>query len=293
MRRPSLLGLALLMLPGVAVADETPVSIQSAGVPIVGILNKPDGVENPPVVLMLHGFTGQKNEFPTADGAELFAHAADGLAEAGIATLRIDFRGSGESGGEWADTTFSTQTADAVAAFDSLENMDGVDGSRVGILGYSQGGLVGAHLAALRPQAGAVVLWAPVTNPIRTYGGLLGVENVETGLTAPAEQEITAPLSWGGETTLRATFFHELASTDPVGAIASYPGPLAVIVGLKETIVTPQPAAGQLLLNYHEGAEKLVTVESDHDWGWSASRDIVDADLLPPTVAWFSEHLAQ
>lgn len=293
MHHPYLLTLALLALPGAALAAETEVTIQSAGVPVVGILNQPEGVESPPVVLMLHGFTGQKDEFPTSDGAALFAHAAEALAQAGFASLRIDFRGSGESGGEWADTTFSSQIDDAVAAFDSLKTMEEVDGSRVGILGYSQGGLVGAHLAALRPEAGAVVLWAPVTNPLRTYGGLLGTENVEAALAAPAEEEITAPLSWGGETTLRASFFHELASTDPVGAIGSYPGPLAVIVGLEETIVTPQPAAGQLLLDYHEGDERLVTVDSDHDWGWGASREIVDTELLPATSAWFSEHLSQ
>jgi hypothetical protein len=34
---------------------------------MVGTLSLPDGAENPPVVLMLHGFTGSRDEFPIAD----------------------------------------------------------------------------------------------------------------------------------------------------------------------------------------------------------------------------------
>ncbi|WP_323010839.1 hypothetical protein [Paracoccus sp. (in: a-proteobacteria)] len=87
-------------------------------------------------MLMMHGFTGSKNEFTIA-GTEtgLYTFIADRLAEAGIASLRIDFTGSGE----WQDTTFSGQIADAVDAFDYLQVLPKVDGSRIGILGFSQG----------------------------------------------------------------------------------------------------------------------------------------------------------
>ena len=281
-----------LALPAAALAEETDIVVRSNGVDLAATLNIPEEAGRPSVVLMLHGFTGQRDEFPNPEGTALFAHAADALARSGIASLRIDFTGSGESGGEWTETTFSGQVRDAVAAFDHLQALDGVDGSRVGILGYSQGGLVGAHLAALRPEAGAVVLWAPVTNPLRTYAGLLGADAVEAALLADPGEPVTADLSWGGQTTLNASFFHELATTSPAGAIARYSGPLEVVVGLKETIVTPQPAAGQILLDYHEGEEALVTVDSDHDWGWGVSTAVVDAELLPPTVGWFVDHLA-
>lgn len=284
---------ALLVALGVAAsAAETTVTIDRNGVPMAGTLNLPDGVENPPVVLMLHGFTGSRNEFPIADSeVGLFTHAASKLAEAGIASLRIDFVGSGESGGAWEDTTFSGQIADAVAAFDWLQVQDGVDGTRLGVLGYSQGGLVGSHVADLRPEAGAVVLWAPVTAPRDTYSGLMGRDVVDEALTAPADEAITAPLSWGGETTLKAAFFHQLVTTSPVAALSRYPGPVAVIVGLKETVVAPQPAAGRVLLDYHEGPEALVEIDSDHDWNALQTYDTVDGALLPATIDWFEANL--
>ncbi|RVH51412.1 alpha/beta hydrolase family protein [Sinorhizobium meliloti] len=283
----------LLTLPATAaIAAETKIKIDGGGGGLVGILNIPDGAKAPPVVLMLHGFTGQKNEFPIAGGKiGLFEYTAEKLAEAGIASLRIDFHGSGESDGAWEDTTFSGQIKDAVVAFDYLQTLPTVDVGKIGVLGYSQGGLVGGHLAALRPEASAVVLWAPVTNPSSTYGVIMGHHTLEQALGASEETTISAKLSWGGETELKGAFFQELPSTTPIGAIGRYPGPLRVIVGAKETIVTPQPAAGQVLLNYHEGPEDLVVVDSDHDWNAEKTAKTVDEVLLPKTIEWFEAHL--
>lgn len=288
------LGLTLL-LPTITPAAESTLTIASHGQHLAATLNLPDDVEMPPVVLMLHGFTGQRNETPSpVDGTGLYTVMATALAEAGIASLRIDFAGSGESTGAWAETTFTGQIADAVAAFDFLQAHGAVDSSRIGVLGYSQGGLVGAHLAGLRPEVSAVALWAPVTNPLRTYAGILGSDAVETALRAPADQPVSAPMSWGGETTLNAHFFfHELVTVDPVAAIAGYPGPLAIMAGLRETIVTPQPLAAEVLLNYHEGPEALITIDSDHGWGWGweESKSMVEQHLAPATVDWFTTRL--
>lgn len=285
--------LALAVLPAMpALAAEEPVAIERHGKQIAGILHLPDGVRQPPVVLMMHGFTGSKNEFTIA-GTEtgLFAFMADRLAEAGIASLRIDFTGSGESSGQWQDTTFSGQIADAIDAFDHLQTLPEVDGSRIGILGYSQGGLVGAHLAAARPEADAMVLWAPVTDPMATYSTIMGADKVAAGLAARKDETITADLSWGGQTTLKGGFFHELPLMSAAGAIASYPGPLRVIVGSEETIVTPQPIAGNQLLQYHEGTEDLVVLETDHDFGAGTSISLAEQELAPKTVEWFRINL--
>lgn len=276
----------------VSIAAEATIRIDGGGGSLAGILNLPDNVEKPPVVLMLHGFTGQKNEFPIASTERgLFAYAAERFAEKGIASLRIDFHGSGESDGAWEDTTFSGQIKDAVSAFDYLQTLSSVDITKVGILGYSQGGLVGGHLAALRAEAFAVVLWAPVTNPASTYTTIMGADAVEKALAGPADGVNTAKLSWGGETKLKGAFFQQLHRFNPIGAIGRYEGPLRVIVGKRETIVTPQPAAGQILLDYHDGPEDLVVVDSNHDWNAGTTITTVDDVLIPKSVEWFkAEH---
>ncbi|MDR6635424.1 alpha/beta superfamily hydrolase [Phyllobacterium sp. 1468] len=258
---------------------------------LVGVLNLPAGFKNPPVVLLLHGFTGQKDEFPIAAiDAGLFAHTAKRLAQDGIGSLRIDFHGSGESNDCWEETTLTGQIRDAAVAFDYLRALASVNGSKVGILGYSQGGLIGAHLAAMRPESSVVVLWSPITDPLPTYGIIMGRETVENALLESDDRVVGAKLCWGGETKLKCAFFKELPRLSPIPAIGKYTGPLRVIVGLRETIVTPQPAAGQSLLDCHNGIHDLVEIDSDHDWNASTTIKTIDDLLIPKTVDWFKSH---
>lgn len=288
----ALFGLSIAAATGAAQAAEDTVSISVEGQAVVGTLEAPPGVDDAPVVLLLHGFTGSRNELGVKDTEEgVFSRTARVLSENGIASLRIDFRGSGESGGVWADTTFSGQIADAIAAADWLKASDRVDGDRMAVLGWSQGGLVASHLAKARPDLVAVILWAPVVHPMHTYGGLLGTELLQQALSSPAETELTATLPWGAETTLKAGFYHELATTSPIAAAAAYPGPLLVVVGSRDTTVAPQPASGQVLLDYHEGPENLAVFDTDHVWDAFSGPAVLDELMLPTTLKWLNAHL--
>lgn len=288
----ALLGVSLTVAGGVAQAAEETVSITVDGQAVIGTLETPDGVANPPVVLLLHGFTGSRDELGVMDTDEgVFSRAARILSESGYASLRIDFRGSGTSEGAWADTTFSGQIADAIAAADWLTAHPRVDGGRMAVLGWSQGGLVASHLAKARPELNAVILWAPVVHPMHTYGGLLGAELVGQVLSSPPETAFTATLPWGAETTLKAAFFHELATTSPIAAVSDYPGPLLVIVGSQDTTVSPQPASGQVLLDYHDGVEKLAVFDTDHVWSAFSGPAVLDEKMLPTTLEWLDAHL--
>ncbi len=282
----------LAFASGVVPAAEEVVTFEVAGQTVVGTLETPDGAsEAAPVVLMLHGFTGTRDELPVKDTEEgVFARTARILAENGYASLRIDFRGTGDSGGAWPETTFSGQIADAVVAIDWLKSDKRVDGSNISILGWSQGGLVATHAAASRPDVKSVILWAAVTNPLATFSDLFGKETVANALAGPADAPITVKLPWGVETTLNGSFYHELPTTSPAGAIASYPGPLLVIVGSKDTLVKPQPAAGQILLDYHPGTEKLVLFDTDHVWDAFVGPKTLDTKMLPTTMEWLAAH---
>jgi hypothetical protein len=74
-----------------------------------------------------------------------------------------------------------------------------------------------------------------------------------------------------------------LYNVDPVAAIRTVHRPLLVVVGLKDTFVTPQPYYGQLYLNYHEGAELLLAVDGDHIF--DALSDQAPA-MLDDVIAW-------
>ncbi len=245
--------------------EESTVKITRGGDTIVGTLEMPKGVVKPPVVLLLHGFTGSRDELPIKDTSEgVFSRTARILSERGVASLRIDFTGSGESSGKWEDVTATSEIADALAAFDWLKASDLIDPTRIHVLGWSLGGLVAAHVAAERPVISAT-LWAPVGNPAYNFAHFLGNDAVEAAIADPdAQKVVEITLPWGAKTRLKTAFFKSLVSTDPIGAIAHYKGPLFVIVGTKDTVVTPQPAAGETFLTYHDGAEKFMILPTDH-----------------------------
>lgn len=157
-----------------------------------------------PAVLMLHGFTGNRDEGPVfqPDGTftdTMYSRTAQVLAEKGIASLRIDFRGSGESLDQFGfeETTFSSQVSDANAAVEWLDDHRKV--GDIGILGLSQGGLVGSITAESNRRVRSLALWSPVANPVDTYKTVLGEDSVLVGLTQPST---VAVLPWGAEVTL-------------------------------------------------------------------------------------------
>jgi len=74
----------------------------------------------------------------------IFVKCARALARAGIASLRFDFYGSGESDGEFREVTLQGEIADARAAMDFFRRQKGIDPKRLGLLGLSLGGAIAA-----------------------------------------------------------------------------------------------------------------------------------------------------
>jgi pimeloyl-ACP methyl ester carboxylesterase len=85
---------------------------------------------------------------------------ADALARAGIATLRFDDRGVGESSGA-IDTSRENRIADVQGALTTLAGFDGIDRSRLGLLGRSEGASLAAEVAVGDANVKWVVMLAP------------------------------------------------------------------------------------------------------------------------------------
>jgi len=266
------------------------VSFEVQGQRIRGILTVPaEKSALSSAILLLHGFLGHKNDlqvFGTTEG--LYQVVARDLAEAGIVTLRIDFRGSGESGGSWEETTFSGQIRDAQAAIDFLTEQVMVDTEKIGVIGLSQGGLVAACLGARDKRIGSIALWSPVAIPVHTYGNLLGFQTLEKAL--QTDETLTTPIAWGGTTKLNSAFFREMFEIDPVAEIASYRNPLLVAVGKEDPIVYPQPQSGELFIAYHSGEESLLVFSCDHIFNLFSQTAILD-ELIAETIGWFHRTL--
>lgn len=122
------------------------VVIENEGQKIFGMLHRPLGEQKFPAVLMCHGFAGQK-----MGKYRIYVLIAQRLAALGIASLRIDFRGSGESEGDFADMTIESEVSDALKSLEFLRRNPHIDSNRLGLLGNSFGGAI-AVLAASRDQ---------------------------------------------------------------------------------------------------------------------------------------------
>lgn len=129
---------------------------------LAGLLDLPEG---PPraFALLAHCFTCSKDTIATA-------RIARGLAEAGIAVLRIDFTGLGESGGEFADTTFSSNIEDLVLAADFLRSRGQAPTL---LIGHSLGGAAVLAAAEFIPETRAVATIAAPADlaPVRELFG--------------------------------------------------------------------------------------------------------------------------
>lgn len=122
---------------------------QPGNVKLAGTLSIPDGAGPFPAVLLLSDIGSQDRDARQGD-YRLFAGLARALASQGIAVLRLDDRGVGESGGNGSQTTTTDLVRDAQAGLNYLRVRPSIDPARTGLLGHGEGGNV-ALLAAAQP----------------------------------------------------------------------------------------------------------------------------------------------
>lgn len=127
------------------------------GQKIFAVFHKPEGVVNPPVVLMCHGLAGHKT-----GRYRVYVDLAERLLEKKIAVLRFDFRGCGDSEGSFEDTTLKRELSDARVALDFLLQRSDIDHERIGFFGRSLGASVAVLMAAESQKAKSLVLWVPL-----------------------------------------------------------------------------------------------------------------------------------
>lgn len=99
-----------------------------------------------PAVVLVTG-SGAQDRDETLMGHKPFAVLADAITRAGIAVLRLDDRGTASSTGDFAGATTADFASDADIAVEWLKRQPGIDATRIGLLGHSEGGLVGPLVA--------------------------------------------------------------------------------------------------------------------------------------------------
>ena len=117
---------------------EEEVTFQNGNITLVGTLTLPEGESPFPTVVLISG-SGAQNRDEDVFGFKIFRVIADNFTRSGIAVLRYDDRGVGNS--TWVPNATSEDFArDVEAAVKLLKNRSEI--SKIGLLGHSEGGIV-------------------------------------------------------------------------------------------------------------------------------------------------------
>lgn len=126
------------------------ITIKRDGLNLRGDLLRPNA-EKSPVAIIFHGLMANK------DGNNKIA---DALLERGIAIIKFDFNGHGESDGDFSDMNVYSEILDAAKIIDYVRGLDFV--TDIYIIGHSQGALVGGMIAGYyREYVKKLVMLAP------------------------------------------------------------------------------------------------------------------------------------
>lgn len=164
------IALIFFVMPLTAWAQSQNISIDGDHGKLAAVLQTPDNQKNYPLVILCHGFTGNKENF-------LLTNLADDLEARGIASIRFDFNGHGKSDGDFQNMTVLNEIEDAKKIYDYASKLPNV--KSISIAGHSQGGVVASMVAGElgAKKIKAVVLMAPaaVLRDDSLRGNLFGV----------------------------------------------------------------------------------------------------------------------
>jgi hypothetical protein len=113
-----------------------------------------------PAVILMHG-TGRYDRDYKVYGHKTFLVIADYLSRNGIAVLRYDKRGCGESEGDFDEATYDDFASDGWSAVKYLKDRKNIDFNTIGIAGHSEGGATGPMAAAKHELDFLILLGAP------------------------------------------------------------------------------------------------------------------------------------
>lgn len=135
-----------------------------------GTMTLPDSSKDFPIVILISG-SGLQNRDCELLGHKFFLVLADHLTRNGIAVLRYDERGAGQSEGSYHSATTADFKDDVLAVVNKL---DSLGYKNVGLIGHSEGGMIAPMVAVEDPRVDFIVSLA---GPAITISELMVVQN--------------------------------------------------------------------------------------------------------------------
>ncbi len=190
------------------------------------------------IIVMFHGFTGNKSEH-----GYHFRNISRLMSKEGFASLRLDFSGNGESDGEFKDFTFDTMMDEAKMIIDYAFSLDGV--KDVSLLGFSMGGAVSSIMSSIyKNKIKRIILWsaaACIKEHIKNY--------YESGVILENKNSLH------GAFELSYDMYKSIDKCEPFNGIETYTNPVLLVHGSKDLCINP---------NYSKEYNKLYSNSTLH-----------------------------
>ena len=227
-------------------------------------------------VLFAHCFTCSKNLKSVDNISQAFT-------QSGMAVLRFDFTGLGQSKGDFADTNFTSNLSDLKEAYDFLD--ENFEAPQI-LVGHSLGGAAVLHIASQLSAVKAVATIGAPSTPTHV-SHLLDSGKMEL------EEKGVAEISIGGRPfRMKKQFLDDLVENAKNGVIRNLNRALLVLHSPQDATVGIESAQEIFIEAKHpksfvslDGADHLLMEEKDARYagsviaGW-ARRYIVENELL-------------
>lgn len=229
-----------------------------------GVLSLPKHGRKVPAVIVAHGFNGTKSQRKFVKMGRVFP-------QNGIAVLRFDFSGCGDSEGKFENMSVSQQVGELADAYDFLKKQPKIDMSRIGFLGHSLGALIVCLLVGDYPvfKAKTLVLFAPALD----QKSLIKIWNTPQQIKKWKEQGyLDMP-----KCRIGVKYLNEAKDFTPIASKIQVP--VMVIHGSKDEDIPLE--FGRRVFNTLGGERTFQIIEgADHDFeGYQASKQLISLSL--------------
>ena len=243
-----------------------------------------------PLVVINHGHGGSREE----NGG--FKRLAEAISSRGIATIRMDFPGCGESKTPFTQNTMTNMISDSDACLAYMLKNYSIDKKRLGILGYSMGGRIAMDIVKKSNQPyKAMGLLAPAVASGDDLINLLvgGADQAKTlEAEAKAKGFVEFTTMYGQKLQLSKEWFADLRKSQPFTKVI-FKGPSLIVLGTKDEIITTAEcdAAENALKSAGSAVERVSVPDADHGYGFYSDQPDVTSLVESSFADFFAKNL--
>lgn len=245
---------------------ETQLQIRGVAGTLAASFTRPDHPGPYPAVLMLHGSGPlDRNENTLDQQLNVFNVIAAALASQGIASLRYDKRGCGQSGGDYLQAGHQDLLNDARTCFDALAALPHLAPRQLFILGHSEGCLLAPQLAQQDIDVAGLLLLCPLIEPVEAallrqaeqvakemrlspgWQGIWRRSLLRLGLDHPVKKQKrliaqvqAGTVTQGSSESFGINWLSEMLALDPEAIFAATQTPMLLIAGEKDLQCLPE-----------------------------------------------------